>query len=68
LTACPLAGLRNVVVCFTNLLIIAVTVAVTVAVVVAATIAVVIAASRSSNCVLLLLVLDNLLLFISQHA
>jgi hypothetical protein len=64
LTACPPAGLRNVVVCFTDLLIIAVIVAVIVAV----TVAVVVAASRSSNCVLLLSVSDDSLLFVSQHA
>jgi hypothetical protein len=79
LTASPLAGLRNVVVCFTDLLIVAVIAAVVVAVIaavvvsfvvafiVAVIVAVIIAlaaAPRNSSCSLLLSELDDLLLFV----
>jgi Flp pilus assembly protein TadB len=79
LTVSPPAGLRNVVVCFTDLLIVAAIVAVVatviaavvvsfiVAVIVAVILAVIlalVAAPRNSSCSLLLLELDNLLLFV----
>jgi Flp pilus assembly protein TadB len=83
LTVSPPAGLRNVVVCFPNLLLIAAIVAVVVAViaavvvsfVVASVVAVIVAviialvaAPRNSSCSLLLSELDDSLLFVSQHA
>jgi hypothetical protein len=80
LTISPLAGLCNIIICFTNLLLVAAIVAVVVAVIaavvvsfiVASVVAVIvaviialIAAPRNSSCSLLLLELDDLLLFVS---